>query len=89
MTLGNKLGIGSMLSVKLASTDSPGVSLEDSSLLGCKDFLSLGVEVSLDERFAHGFEDGLVLGIKLSIGSTLGLKLASTENPRTGYKDGS
>jgi hypothetical protein len=51
--------------------------------LGFKDFLSFGVQLSLDKTSANGFVDGPILGIKLGIvGSTLGVKLAaSTDSP--------
>jgi hypothetical protein len=39
--------------------------------LSFKDFLSFGVQLSLNETSANGFEDGPALGIKLGIGSTL------------------
>jgi hypothetical protein len=88
-TLSIKLGIGLLLVVKLASTDSPGVHFKDGSLLGFKLFSSFGVEPCLDKRSADGSEDGPTLGIKLGIGLTFGVKLASAHSPGAVFKEGS
>jgi hypothetical protein len=77
------------MSYKLASADSSGARFEDGSSLAFKDFLSFGADLALGKRSANGFEDGATLGIKLGIGSTLGVKLASTGSPEAAFKEGS